>query len=40
MESIHFVSGLPRSGSTLLAALLHQNPRFQAQKIPADLQVL
>lgn len=26
----HFVSGLPRSGSTLLAALLQQNPRFQA----------
>lgn len=28
--SIHFISGLPRSGSTLLAALLRQNPRFQA----------
>lgn len=27
---IHFISGLPRSGSTLLAALLRQNPRFQA----------
>jgi len=26
----HFISGLPRSGSTLLAALLKQNPRFQA----------
>ncbi|EQD65369.1 sulfotransferase protein, partial [mine drainage metagenome] len=26
----HFISGLPRSGSTLLAALLRQNPRFQA----------
>lgn len=26
----HFVSGLPRSGSTLLAALLKQNPRFHA----------
>lgn len=24
----HFISGLPRSGSTLLAALLSQNPRF------------
>lgn len=24
----HFISGLPRSGSTLLAALLLQNPRF------------
>ncbi len=25
----HFLSGLPRSGSTLLAALLGQNPRFR-----------
>ncbi|WP_445305906.1 sulfotransferase [Microcoleus sp. T3_A4] len=24
----YFISGLPRSGSTLLAALLRQNPRF------------
>jgi sulfotransferase len=29
-RKIHFISGLPRSGSTLLAALLRQNPRFQA----------
>lgn len=28
--SIHFISGLPRCGSTLLAALLRQNPRFHA----------
>ncbi|WP_197535611.1 sulfotransferase family protein [Pararhodospirillum photometricum] len=27
---IHFISGLPRSGSTLLSALLRQNPRFRA----------
>lgn len=27
---IHFISGLPRSGSTLLGALLKQNPRFHA----------
>lgn len=27
---VHFISGLPRSGSTLLAALLGQNPRFHA----------
>ena len=27
---IHFISGLPRSGSTLLAAILQQNPRFRA----------
>ena len=26
----HFISGLPRSGSTLLAAILRQNPRFSA----------
>jgi sulfotransferase len=30
MASIHFISGLPRSGSTLLAALLRQNPSFEA----------
>ncbi|GGA40610.1 sulfotransferase family protein [Dyella nitratireducens] len=29
-RAIHFISGLPRSGSTLLAALLRQNPRFHA----------
>lgn len=29
-QKFHFISGLPRSGSTLLAALLRQNPRFQA----------
>src|SRR3712207_6305218 len=27
---LHFISGLPRSGSTLLAGILHQNPRFHA----------
>ena len=27
---LHFISGLPRSGSTLLSAILHQNPRFHA----------
>ena len=30
MPTIHFISGLPRSGSTLLAGLLRQNPRFAA----------
>ena len=29
-SGIHFISGLPRSGSTLLAAILRQNPHFQA----------
>jgi sulfotransferase len=28
--NFHFISGLPRAGSTLLAALLLQNPRFHA----------
>jgi sulfotransferase len=27
---LHFISGLPRSGSTLLAALFRQNPRFSS----------
>lgn len=29
-NGIHFIAGLPRSGSTLLAALLRQNPRLHA----------
>jgi len=29
-RTYHFISGLPRSGSTLLAAILRQNPRFHA----------
>jgi sulfotransferase len=29
-HAIHFISGLPRSGSTLLSAILRQNPRFSA----------
>jgi len=27
---LHFISGLPRAGTTLLAAILNQNPRFTA----------
>ena len=30
MDNIHFISGLPRSGSTLFSAILKQNPRFHA----------
>ncbi len=30
MSKYHFISGLPRSGSTLLAAVLRQNPQFHA----------
>lgn len=29
-HSFHFISGLPRSGSTMLSAILNQNPRFAA----------
>lgn len=29
-KRLHFISGLPRSGSTLLAGILRQNPRFHA----------
>jgi sulfotransferase len=29
-NGIHFISGLPRSGSTLLSAILRQNPKFHA----------
>jgi sulfotransferase len=31
VAKLHFIAGLPRSGSTLLAALLRQNPRFHAR---------
>jgi sulfotransferase len=30
IDQLHLISGLPRSGSTLLCALLRQNPRFTA----------
>jgi sulfotransferase len=30
MQKMHFISGLPRSGSTLLAGILRQNPQFHA----------
>lgn len=29
-RTYHFISGLPRSGSTLLSSILRQNPRFHA----------
>ena len=29
-RKFHFISGLPRAGSTLLAAIFNQNPRFRA----------
>lgn len=30
MKQFHYISGLPRSGSTLLSAILNQNPDFHA----------
>lgn len=30
MQKYHFISGLPRSGSTLLSTILNQNPNFYA----------
>lgn len=30
MKQYHFISGLPRSGSTLLSTILNQNPEFYA----------
>lgn len=30
MSKFHFISGLPRSGSTMLSAILRQNPKFHA----------
>ncbi|MCJ8272470.1 MAG: sulfotransferase domain-containing protein [Psychrosphaera sp.] len=30
MQQVHFISGLPRAGSTLLAGILRQNPTFHA----------
>lgn len=30
VRKFHFISGLPRSGTTLLAAIMNQNPRFRA----------
>lgn len=29
-KQVHFISGMPRSGSTLLCNILNQNPRFHA----------
>jgi sulfotransferase len=37
---LHFIAGLPRSGSTLLANCLAQNPRFYATQTSGMLEVL
>lgn len=41
MKQYYFISGLPRSGSTLLSAILRQNPDFHADissKLPAIIE--
>jgi len=39
-KTIHFVSGLPRSGSTLLCNILAQNPRFHVTATSGILEVM
>jgi sulfotransferase len=39
-KTIHFISGLPRSGSTLLCNILMQNPRFHATSTSGITEVL
>jgi Sulfotransferase family len=34
-NGIHFISGLPRSGSTLLAAILRRTPQPRSDPAPA-----
>lgn len=40
MKKIVFTSGLPRSGSTLLSAILNQNPRFDANVVSPILPIM
>jgi sulfotransferase len=39
-KTIHFIAGMPRSGSTLLANVLAQNPRFHTTATSGILDVL
>jgi sulfotransferase len=39
-KKFHFISGLPRSGSTLLSSILNQNPKFSAGISSALLQFI
>ena len=39
-SKIHFISGLPRSGSTLLANILAQNPKFHSTATSGILEIL
>jgi sulfotransferase len=40
MKSYYFISGLPRSGSTLLSAILRQNPEFYADIASASEHII
>ncbi len=40
MKTIHFVAGLPRSGSTLLCNILNQNPKFHATATSGILDIV
>jgi sulfotransferase len=39
-KKYHFIAGLPRSGSTLLASILAQNPRFHASGTSGIMDVM
>ena len=39
-KPIHFIAGLPRSGSTLLCNILNQNPRFNATSTSGILEII
>jgi sulfotransferase len=39
-RTFHFISGMPRAGSTLLANLLAQNPRFECSATSGILEVI
>lgn len=39
-KNYHFISGMPRSGSTLLCCILNQNPRFHASNTSGILDII
>jgi len=39
-ETIHFIAGFPRAGSTLLCNILNQNPRFHATSTSGILEII
>lgn len=39
-KTIHFIAGLPRSGSTLLCNILNQNPKFNATSTSGILEII